>query len=413
MHTLTELFSPRIAPRRCASVPRPRRRAAGAVLAGLLAVSVSTAAEYGVSIHDLGTGLEELAEIRNTGFLWIRVDFAWADIEKSAGRYDFSVPDVFVERLRRSGLKAVVILDYGNPLYGAAAETTAGARRDTDEFRAAFANWAATVVARYQGYGFLWEIWNEPNIARFWPPTPNAAEYAALAMEAGTAIRARAPAEKMIGPAVSGLDESFLGKCFRAGLLEYWSCVSVHPYRSTPPETAAVSYASVRRLIDTYTPPGRTIPLVISEWGYPSYTPTISESLQAAYLTGIFQLSFEANVPLTIWYDWRDDGVENTANNRYGLVRSARDAAGRLVLKPSWYAARDFLAKTTQGPSLTEVTIPWTPPLDPVPPTPTPTTPTPSAGGGGGGGAPSMIFSGALLALWLVQQAFRRARTAP
>ena len=49
---------------------------------------------------------------------------------------------------------------------------------------------------------------------------------------------ARARRETYVGPATSTIDFKFLEACFKAGLLEYWSAVSVHPYRLQDPETA-------------------------------------------------------------------------------------------------------------------------------------------------------------------------------
>ena len=75
-----------------------------------------------------------------------------------------------------------------------------------------------------------------------------------LALAVGRALRAAEPGETYIGPATSTIDFAFLEKCFQAGLLEYWSAVTVHPYRQEGPETAAAEYARLRQLIDRYAP---------------------------------------------------------------------------------------------------------------------------------------------------------------
>jgi polysaccharide biosynthesis protein PslG len=81
-------------------------------------------------------------------------------------------------------------------------------------------------------------MYNEPNILPFWRPKPNVDDYIQLARATGRAIREAAPGETFIGPAVSGMDFRCLEACLRAGLLEYWSAVSVHPFRQSDPETA-------------------------------------------------------------------------------------------------------------------------------------------------------------------------------
>ena len=70
--------------------------------------------------------------------------------------------------LDRFNIRALVILDYGNPLYDG------GAPPRTDGARQAFARWAVAAAKHFQGRGMMWEIYNEPNNAQFWPPRPKA-----------------------------------------------------------------------------------------------------------------------------------------------------------------------------------------------------------------------------------------------
>ena len=106
----------------------------------------------------------------------------------------------------------------------------------------------------------------------FWRPQPDANEYVALAIAVGRAFRLAAPDEKLIGPA-TGLDWPFLEVCFKAGLLDYWTAVSVHPYRQTDPEEAANDYCRLRKMIEHYrtrsgsdgdiSRPARSLPLPV------------------------------------------------------------------------------------------------------------------------------------------------------
>jgi hypothetical protein len=97
------------------------------------------------------------------GFKWVRMDFTWAGTEREKGVYDFSAYDRLDAHLDKHKLRALFILDYGNKLY-----EPDGSSPHTDESRAAFARWAAAAVAHFKGKGYLWELWNEPNIAQFW-----------------------------------------------------------------------------------------------------------------------------------------------------------------------------------------------------------------------------------------------------
>jgi hypothetical protein len=216
----------------------------------------------GVNIHFTDPKPGEMKMLAAGGFRWVRMDLVWSATERERGRYDFSAYDRLLAALDEHRIRTLFILDYSNRLYEADRSVA------TEEGRRAYARWAAAAVARYQGKGILWEIWNEPNHRGFWQPEPNVRDYAAMALAAARAIREAAPGEAIIGPATSTIDLEFLEGCFKAGLLEWWDAVSVHPYRQSAPETAAAEYHQLRRLIARYAPAGKSIPIVSGEWGY-------------------------------------------------------------------------------------------------------------------------------------------------
>jgi hypothetical protein len=130
---------------------------------------------------------------------------------------------------------AYFILDFGNPLYNESISVI------TDVGRKAFGQWAAAAVDHFKVRGILLEIWNEPNTNQFWNDNSNVTQYIAIALEAVKAIRNKTENEIIIGPATSQVDLIFLEECFKAGLLNYWDAVSVHPYRQSNPETFFLS----------------------------------------------------------------------------------------------------------------------------------------------------------------------------
>ncbi len=72
-----------------------------------------------------------------------------------------------------------------------------------------------------------------------------------MALEAVKAIRNKTENEIIIGLATS-VDLTFLEECFKAGLLNYWNAVSVHPYRQSNPETVFTDYFNLKNLIKKY-----------------------------------------------------------------------------------------------------------------------------------------------------------------
>lgn len=294
------------------------------ILMALLSTSVNAAQSglpafvipdcLGVNIHFAGVEREQVDKIADGGFRFIRMDFAWAAIEKTKGKYDFKAYDELVDSLATKDIRALFILDYGNPLYDKEMAP------NTDEGRAAFAKFAAAGAAHFAGRGVLWEIWNEPN-GGFWRPQANADDYVKLAKVVYPALKNADPGCTVLAPALAGWDLGFLENAFKAGLLEATDVVSLHPYGSGKPEDAAILYGKVRELIDKYGPKGRDYPIVSGEWGYSSYNKGVPDETQADYIARQFLSNIINGVRLSIWYDWRDDGPDPNENeHRFGTV---------------------------------------------------------------------------------------------
>jgi len=301
----------------------------------------------GVNIHFTDPRMGEIEMIAGTGFRWVRMDFKWDVTEKERGIYDFSVYDRLLGSLQQNGIQALFILDYGNPLYDD------GAPPRSAQAQQAFTRWAVAAARHFAERGVIWETYNEPNIKLFWPPRPSVDEYIALALAVGRAFRAEVPHEKLIGPAVSGIDFSFSESCFKAGLLNYWSAVSVHPYRQSNPETVANDYCRLRQLIAQYSRyrrdggSQRLTPIISGEWGYSSVWNGMSEEKQSAIVAREMLTNMANGIPVSIWYDWRDDGFDpNEAEHHFGLVRNAYQnvTVQPYAPKPAYLAARTLLA---------------------------------------------------------------------
>lgn len=282
----------------------------------------------GVNIHFTGTEREQVDKIADGGFKFIRMDFVWVDIEKKNGEYDFKAYDELVDSLATKGIRALFILDYGNPLYDK------GAAPNTDEGRAAFAKFAAAGAAHFAGRGVLWELWNEPN-GGFWRPQANVEDYVKWAKTVYPALKKADPGCTVLAPALAGWDLGFLENVFKLGLLEAADVVSLHPYGSGKPEDAAILYGKARELIGKYAPKGREYPLVSGEWGYSSCNKGVPVETQADYIARQFLSNMANGVRLSIWYDWRDDGPDPNENeHRFGTV--AQDMSD----KPAYVAAK-------------------------------------------------------------------------
>jgi hypothetical protein len=281
----------------------------------------------GVNIHFIDPQPGEMKMIADAGFRWVRMDFKWDATERERGSYDFSAYDRLMAALQPYNIRALFILDYGNPLYDD------GAPPRSDTSREAFARWAVAAAKHFAGRGVIWEVYNEPNHSLFWPPRPNVREYIKLALAVGRAFNANVSNEKLVGPATSGIDFPFLEACFKAGLLDYWSAVTVHPYLRSDPELVASDYCRLRQMISQYRTPtsrdsDRVIPIISGEWGYSSVWRGMSEEKQGAMFARQTLTNVANGIPISIWYDWRDDGIEpSEPEHHFGLVRNADESS--------------------------------------------------------------------------------------
>jgi len=283
-------------------------------------------AGVGVNIHFVTGHQRDLDLIAEAGFKFIRMDFGWAAIETKKDEYRWREYEELLANLDQRGLRAIFILDYSNPLYEETVtslnplthqshQTTASPQHP--ESVLAYANWAAAAVKHFRGRHVLWEIWNEPNID-FWSPKPDVQQYTALVLAAAKAIRQAEPEATIIGPASSGFPWEFLETLFKSGALNYLDAVSVHPYRGPDkaPETAASDYQKLRALIRRYTPSTQKteIPILSGEWGYSSWNRGVSLEIQAAFAARQQLANLLNGVPLSIWYDWKNDGPDPNEN---------------------------------------------------------------------------------------------------
>ncbi len=316
---------------------------AGLVRAPALPPPLGLHGEFGINIHRNTLLHGDLGRIRDAGFTWIRVDFNWSKTETTRGHYDFSSYDSLFADAEAHGMRPLVILNYGNPLYAEPGEKFPYVNRvQTVEYRRAFAAWADATVRHYAGRGYLWECWNEPNFKGFWAPKPDSAAYVALMRPACAAIRRSCPNEIVIGPAGAGIDLKYIEGCLQGGMLQYWSAISVHPYRRANPESAEKDLTQLRNLIARYAAPGQEVPVIFGEWGYSTAWPGFTDNKQADCLRRMVAFSRRENIPLTIWYDWRDDGDDpKDPEHHFGLVY--RSTLSSFKPKPAYAAARQLL----------------------------------------------------------------------
>ncbi|MCY9018883.1 glycoside hydrolase family 5 protein [Priestia megaterium] len=264
----------------------------------------------GVSIHR-GISEEDIQAIADAGFKWVRIDIFWSSVEKTKGKYNFKSTgyDELNEQIIAKGLKPYYILDYGNSLYGNERSVV------TNKARKAFIKFAETTVKRYGGQNGVWEIWNEPNHGNFWEVKPSYGHYARLVEAVAPIIRKYDKSSLIVAPALSGLSDpslQWLKQIKKQGTFKYIDAISVHPYQEGKPEDVISQYKKLKKI-------AKNKPVFSGEWGY-SVT-DLDEIKQAEFLARSLLINNYAGIPISIWYDWKNDGQEKlNREHNFGLV---------------------------------------------------------------------------------------------
>ncbi|MDR1920019.1 MAG: beta-galactosidase, partial [Tannerellaceae bacterium] len=181
---------------------------------------------FGVGAH-LQSGEEHLQMPQNlqmiheAGIAWMRTDFSWSGVESPQGNWHYDHLDKMVEELEKADIRILGLLlfsvDWANPAY---------------EHLDAWLEYVERTVRRYRGRVQHWEIWNEPNLSRFWnKPGGDPLAYTRLLEVTYKKIKEIDPQITVLYAGTAGIPYEFLEKSFEAGAGDYFDLLSIHPYR--------------------------------------------------------------------------------------------------------------------------------------------------------------------------------------
>jgi hypothetical protein len=169
-----------------------------------------------------------------------------------------------------------------------------------------------------------YEIWNEPNIPRFWAH-PNAVAYTALLKSAYAAVKRINPSLEVLAGATSYADLAFINAMYGAGSKGNFDALSIHPYTdgampvrcSVPSHSFACGVRSVATVMRRH---GDTPSIWLTELGIP-VGETTNELDQATYLTRACKdVRSWSYVHGALWYQLFDG--PGTFETGFGLFRS-------------------------------------------------------------------------------------------
>ena len=344
-------------PRQVAADPIEPTRATTAPTIGSLAGIA--AGGYMLPCESPATLSRDLDAIAASGARWVRFDFDWSSVEKNRGAFDWDALDRVVLGARHRDLEILATVAY-TPDW-ARPSGTSDKTPPTD--RAAFARFAAAAAARYAPRGVhAWEIWNEPNIAMFWKPHPDAAAYAALLEGASAAIRQQDSQATIVtaglAPAADSADghfvspRTFLTRVYDTGARPSFDAVGIHPYDYPYGALAAGAWNQFWSLPATYQvmvnhgDSGKK--LWGTEYGAPtgSASQAVSLDRQAAFVHEGYELwTAKPYAGPLFWYAHRDNGVNaHDAEANFGLM------ANDFTPKPALAAFRAVMTEPLPHP---------------------------------------------------------------
>ncbi|MDR1279395.1 MAG: hypothetical protein LBK99_01050 [Opitutaceae bacterium] len=287
---------------------------------------------YGIQTHFAqGKGEANLLYglIKQAGFNSLRDELYWQSIEKRKG--DIRLPGAYERYLDRAladGIIPLVILAYGNPLYGGR-----GTYPQNEEALEGFARYCEYVVSRYKGRIPVYEIWNE------WGGIPDprsgpgtARDYEKLLAHVVPRLGKIDPDAKFIAgwrDPMSSRSPRWLEEFLEAGGLRHLDGYSVHPYgfretHTRPPEHFVVRMRKLQELLKSYND-GREVPVYVTEIGWPTHAGKsgMHPEAQAATASRIFILARTLPFIRGLWfYDLQDDGYNPEIDeHNFGLLR--------------------------------------------------------------------------------------------
>lgn len=306
----------------------------------------------GLNDSELNKIFDDLAMLR---IGWLRFDIDWQNIQyNDNSKFDWHNIDRIVEAANVRNIKLLPVLAY-TPKWARSGECSDNPNCPPSDL-SDYGIFVGEAVKRYKSKGiYAWEIWNEPNLAWYWRPAPNASQYVSMLKLAHITIKQQDPSAYIVvgglGPGdikkgdIHQLD--FLKQLYSLGAQPYFEVLGFHPYSypvkpsyfqqwsawSQMEETAI----SLRNIMKDNGDDSKMIWL--TEFGAPTNGPGhlatlnglnlllhpdhITEELQAEILndsfTAVRKLSWAG--PL-FWYSYKDLGVDTSTNeNFFGLLR--------------------------------------------------------------------------------------------
>ena len=316
-----------------------------AVLLAVLSVplvAASTASAAGTEFYGIVQGTLDLQDYQGMQAANVHTErflLRWRSIEPTQGSFDWTDVDNLIGQLASHGIRPLPFA-WGSPTWvGSGALAQPPINSDAD--KAAWEDFLTRAVARYgpggsywgapyhQKYGAsavalpvqYWQIWNEPNLKKFFTPGATVAQsaqtYDTLLKISHDAIKAKDPKALIVLAGMPGFGDSkawvFLDNIYAVpGIKNYFDVTALHPYARDIDEFRRELLQF--RASEVNHGDGAT-PIWLTEWGWGSGPPdqfghNVGPSGQQTMLNKAVKLILAQrtawNVQRMYWFLWRD-----------------------------------------------------------------------------------------------------------
>ncbi|WP_085695290.1 MULTISPECIES: glycosyl hydrolase family 5 [unclassified Pseudomonas] len=259
----------------------------------------------GVQVKIQNFSSADAAQIKAAGFSFVRLG-VWSD---SLGdpAYQRQIGDAFAVA-RAAGLPVLMTVRATRPL--SAEPAAAGG---------AFAGAVTSLEASYRTQLVAIEIWNEPDLAPYWPTGNFDTTFAPFMKAMCQSLQGKITSTPVIGfgfarPPSAGSASTVALNSIVSAYPDCLDAVSYHPYGMT-----AAQIGNAQAFIQQ----NFHLPGVISEWGISALGSNGGPEGQASKIGAFIGDVKRLNIPLTSIYEWKNsDSGSNDRERNFGLLTS-------------------------------------------------------------------------------------------
>jgi hypothetical protein len=233
---------------------------------------------------------------------------SWPQVETARGAYDFGLLDQYVALAQQHNVKMIYVL--GNTPQWTSTDPNRVGTQGLPGATAPPSNmqdwkdYVTTIVTRYKGKIFAYEIWNEGDLDGYW--TGSVSQMVQIAQVAYQTIKQIDPDATVLSPSlVAGNGRDYMKKFFTAGGDKFSDAVAYHLYdtQMKPENTVADVYEPTLAIANQF---GKAIWDTEVGWGPFGSFP--SQQDEAAFTARTMILQAAEGINVIVWFAWDDRG---------------------------------------------------------------------------------------------------------